>query len=213
MAKTRYARKVSKRNGATKRKGATKRRGKRRGTTKRRVMKKNFYNRTRKGKGGGMFSGIFDRARNVKYMTGYLGSNAKASGAQHARDAANAIGRTGRRGADVIGRSGRVVADSYRRNRSGAVEYASCEGAKYKVQSNDRRINRLTKQLEDIGGELVRIESSNKTDKINEQNKCHPARVNLSSSPTQEELDRANAATLEELTRDLPPRPARGPPR
>ena len=155
MAKTRYARKVSKRNGATKRKGATKRRG----TTKRRVMKKNFYNRTRKGKGGGIFSSISDGARKMKYMTGYLGNNAKASGVQHARDAADAIGRRRRDAADAIGRTGR-----------GAAEHASCENAKYKVRSNDKRIIRLTNQLEDIGGELDRIKSSNVTD-INEQNK------------------------------------------
>jgi len=177
MAKTRYARKVSKRNGATKRKGATKRRG----TTKRRVMKKNFYNRTRKGKGGGIFSSISDGARKMKYMTGYLGNNAKASGVQHARDAADAIGRRRRDAADAIGRTGRGAVDAIGRRRRdaadaigrtgrGAAEHASCENAKYKVRSNDKRIIRLTNQLEDIGGELDRIKSSNVTD-INEQNK------------------------------------------
>jgi len=166
MAKTRYARKVSKRKGTTKRKGATKRRG----TTKRRVMKKNFYNRTRKGKGGGIFSSISDGARKMKYMTGYLGNNAKASGVKHARDAADAIGRTGRGAVDAIGRRRRDAADAIGRTGRGAAEHASCENAKYKVRSNDKRIIRLTNQLEDIGGELDRIKSSNVTD-INEQNK------------------------------------------
>jgi hypothetical protein len=155
-------------------------------------MKKNFYNRTRKGKGGGIFSSISDGARKMKYMTGYLGNNAKASGVKHARDAADAIGRTGRGAvdaigrrrrdaADAIGRTGRGAVDAIGRRRRdaadaigrtgrGAAEHASCENAKYKVRSNDKRIIRLTNQLEDIGGELDRIKSSNVTD-INEQNK------------------------------------------
>ena len=90
MAKTRYARKVSKRKGVTKRKGSTKRKGatKRRANTKRRGMKNK--------RGGNLFRSMRRTARRLGNFGSKGVSNAASGVGSAARSAASGVGSAAR---------------------------------------------------------------------------------------------------------------------
>ena len=150
MAKTRYARKVSKRKGATKRNGATKRKGatKRRANTKRRGMK----NKRR----GGSLRGSF--MRGVKRLGNFsaIGVNNAASGVgSAARSAASGVGSAANsakgKATDVA-----IIAASRARaardNVRAAAEKSTCIGVDDELAEAENKLRKVKERITRLEG-------------------------------------------------------------